>query len=377
MGIFIGVAVGAMAMMLIYLNLWPKWVLPKIYFDRQFSTENCYVGDHVDFEWKMGNRGKLPISWIRIETELPSAVELDGVSSNGDQWIEFKSIMALGPTSEYKLKYDCCFTHRGYYLFSDVRYETTDHLGQRHYSGNLPDKSHIFVYPKLRPVHELIEDSQVYNGNREVKRWVVDDPLIAIGSREYTSTDPMKYVDWNATAKVGKMQVKKFSYSTERATMFLLNAQTKDYFWEGTEHDLMEQMVETVATYVSVNEKEMESYGLSSNCPVQEGAGGVMIQPARGRKHYHRVFRALTQMTHFTYCQFEDVVQYNIKHNPTHTRMVVVSGVINESILESIRIGMRKGFEFELITTKKMLLEWKDALSEIRTYVLKEAACEQ
>lgn len=376
MGLFIGIGIGVMVMILIYLNLWPRLVLSNLFLERQFSTENCYVGDQVDFQWKIGNRGKLPLSWIRLETEFPTEMEMANVSSNEGEWVDFRSILSIGPSETYKVKYNCCFKQRGYYLFKDVRYDTTDHLGKRKYSDFLSDKAHIFVYPKRRPINELIQESQLYNGSKEVRRWVVDDPLIAIGSREYTSTDPMKYVDWNGTAKLGQMQVKKFSYTTERATMFLLNAQTKDYFWEGTEHELLEQMVETIAAYVSVHEKGAESYGLSSNCPIEEGAGGLMIQPARGRKHYHKVFRALTQMTNFIYCPFEEVVRYNILHNQPHTRMVLISGIINQELIDCILDGMRKGFQFEVITSEKMLKEWGSALTEFRSYRLKEAAYE-
>ena len=377
MGTAIGIGFFTGCILLWFIEKWPDWVLPKLYFNQSFTLENCYVGDSLVMTWKIGNKGRLPVTWIKLDTEFSPHISIDGVSANQRDWMEFKGINALPAQAELKYEYTCTFHKRGYYLFKDLKYETADYLGIKSYEGRLSDRTFLYVYPSLRPVEALIDKSQQYMGDKEIRRWVVEDPLIHTGSREYTGSDPMKHIHWNATAQMGSLQVKKFAFTTELSAMLLLNSQTKDNFWDGTEDELLERMVETAAAYVDRFEKSGESYGFSSNCPVQEGAGGVMISAAKGRKHYHKVFRALSQMTHYSNCSMEDIVAYNVKQVPKTTRLILVTGIMNDRILQQVFLNLNRGYDFEIITTRAVIDTWAGKEPRALWYGFKEGVNEQ
>lgn len=375
-----GTAVGILFFMavgcFVFMDKWPKWVRANLSLSRSFLLENCYVGDEVQMTWKIENKGKLPISWLRLDTNLSSNMRFEQIDSSGYEWLEYRAIHSLPAESALKYEYVCAFNKRGYYLFKDVDYSFTDYLGLHTHNGRFSDHVVLYVYPKLRAIDALVDRSQQYMGEKEVRRWIVEDPLIHMGSRDYTGSEPMKYIHWNATAQTGKLQVKKFAYTTELSNLIILNAQTKNHFWEGTEDCLLEQMVETVASYVSQFEKGSDQYGFASNCPVQDGAGGVMLPITRGRKHYHKVFRALTQITHYTNCNIAELVRYAAKHNTVNTHMIVVTGIMSDALLEAIRYGIGKGFTYEIITLREVVETWSVNEPNLLWYSLKEGAYE-
>ncbi len=376
MEIFVGILFFMGCLLSIFIERWPKWVLPKVFLNRSFLVENCYVGDVLPLTWKVSNAARFPISWIKFDTEFSPHMTVDDVVSDGKEWVDFRGISRLPAKSDLIYNYTCTFNKRGYYLFRDVKFDTVDYLGIKKYEGNLCDRLSMYVYPNIKPIDLLLDKSQQLMGDKEVRRWIVEDPLIHVGSREYSSGDPMKSIHWNATAQTGKMQVKKFAYTTEISAMLLINSQTKDHFWQGAEDELLERMVETAASYVSRFEKNNEGYGLSSNCPIQEGASGVMISVAKGRKHYHKIFRALSQMSHYASCGMENIIDYSTRLNPRSTRMVVITGVMSDRMMAAIRLGIQKGFDFEIITTKAVVDFWAPSSPKMIWHVFREDAHE-
>ena len=372
MGTALGILVFTLIAVNVFFDHWPKWIRKHLHMQRSFSVENCYVGDVLTLDWRISNSGKLPLTWLRLDTSFSPSIEFEQAKSAGKEWVEYRSIHYLAPESELKYAFNCCFHKRGYYLFKDVDYRFSDYFGFHTHEGRFSDHASLYVYPSLRPIDALVDRSQQYMGDKEVKRWVVEDPLIHVGSRDYTGAEPMRHIHWNATAQTGKLQVKKFAYTTEISSMLLLNAQTKTHFWEGTEEGLLEQMVETLAAYTSAFEKNNDQYGFASNCPVQEGAGGVMLPVARGRKHYHKVFRALTQITHYTNVTPEHLVRYAVTHNVPSTRMVLVTCYMTEELLAAIQAAVRKGFFFEVITLRAVADEWRSREPKALFYALKE-----
>ena len=52
--------------------------------------------------------------------------------------------------------------------------------------------------------------SRKWQGDVLVKRWIMPDPFLVGGLREYRAGDPMRSVHWGASARTGRMQVKTY-----------------------------------------------------------------------------------------------------------------------------------------------------------------------
>lgn len=372
MNLIIGLCLlSAVALFILYDRL-PTYCLKYLEIKRSFPVENCYVGDTQSMKMRIYNGSRLPMTWLMVEGDLPGDVSLNGQKNGEDQRMAYKAITQLKRKSAMEYSYDCTFHKRGYYLFYNLDYQLSDYVGYRKYTGILPDRLFMYVYPSIQPVEALVDFSKLYMGTKEVRRWVVDDPLLTVGSRDYLSSDPMKYIHWNATARTGTLQVRKFSHSTEMSTMVILNAQTKTKYWDGLNDEILETMVSTVAAFVSDFERNQHRYGLSSNCPIQEGAGGVMISYGQGRKHFHHIFKALALINHYTFCSAERILKFVVENSPKTSRLLLVTAIVTEEMANALALASKKGFTIEVVSPFSLIEQWQDRLPNLKWYALKE-----
>ena len=56
-----------------------------------------------------------------------------------------------------------------------------------------------------------------------MRRFILDDPSLLVGYREYTGREPMKQISWNQTAKTGRLTVRQNDHTTDRIAMVIVN----------------------------------------------------------------------------------------------------------------------------------------------------------
>ena len=65
-------------------------------------------------------------------------------------------------------------------------------------------QANLVVYPSIIPMQEVPLPSHNWQGDISVRRWIVDDPFIISGVREYRAGDGMNQISWKATARTGQ-----------------------------------------------------------------------------------------------------------------------------------------------------------------------------
>lgn len=351
-----------------FLDQWGKLTLKHIDINRSFSVENCYVGDTLNLKVVLSHYGRLPINFISLDMAMP-----DGVHFGKPVMLpRIRAIAHLGAKRNWEQNYDVTFDKRGYYLFANVNYQITDYFGTFQHQGILLDKLEMHVYPPLRSLSDLIEDTRLFSGIQEQRRWMLEDPLLTVGSRDYSSTDPLKYVHWSATAKTGKLQTKKFAYTTESSVMMVLSVQLTDQYWNGWNGTQLEWMVETVASICHGYEAGGHRYGLATNCPMTEGSGGVLTLPSSGRKHYHQIFKTLSKVNGYASCGLEVLLDHVCKRVGVQTRLVIVAVFLTPEQLAWIKKLIALGYQVDLVTWHKVIENQALAFKGLNVHLMKE-----
>ena len=65
----------------------------------------------------------------------------------------------------------------------------------------------IIVYPMPMDVSDMALPVQTWMGEMLVRRWILEDPFPDIGRAEYRDGDPLKDIQWKATARTDTLQV--------------------------------------------------------------------------------------------------------------------------------------------------------------------------
>ena len=61
-----------------------------------------------------------------------------------------------------------------------------------------------------------------YCGELSAQRWLLRDPVLTLGVREYTGSEPMHTISWSQTARRGELMVRAFDYTRSLNCCILL-----------------------------------------------------------------------------------------------------------------------------------------------------------
>ena len=102
---------------------------------------------------------------------------------------------------------------RGVYIFSGREICRGDFLGLHLACDHFNMLRTILVYPPRLSSAALIDSLGSYCGELSAQRWLIRDPVLTIGVREYTGNEPMRTISWSQTARRGELTVREFDYT--------------------------------------------------------------------------------------------------------------------------------------------------------------------
>jgi Uncharacterized conserved protein (some members contain a von Willebrand factor type A (vWA) domain) len=103
-----------------------------------------------------------------------------------------------------------------------------DLIGIAHNRRDAAGDAKLYVYPAIIRPDELPDSALKWQGEVSVRRWILPDPVLVSGIREYRSGDSQKDVHWGATARTGRLQVKMHDFTVSPRTLLILNCQINE-----------------------------------------------------------------------------------------------------------------------------------------------------
>lgn len=297
---FIVAAVG-----ILYLQgqVFQRFVLRHIKYERRFKAKACYSGEQVELIEEIANAKWLPVPWLRVESQLPVHLhfqQLDNFSvSSGQLYQNHKSFFSLSPYTKITRTHRITCAKRGWYKLHTVTLTGGDLLGLSNASEQIALTGELLVYPKpaVVPVHELPYHS--WQGDQSVRRWIVSDPFILAGVRSYQPGDTFKQINWKATAKTGTLQVHQYDFTADRRLMIYLNVDDAEGMWRNVnEFAIIERGIEWAAGAAEAVISQGMEVGFATNMPI---AGNSMkesahIEPRAGHEHLIGIFEVMAKL---------------------------------------------------------------------------------
>ena len=155
-------------------------------------------------------------------------------------------------------------------------------------------------------------------GDVSVRRFILDDPSLLLGYREYSGREPMKQISWNQTAKTGTLMVRQNDYTTDRIAAVIVNMDPTHTPW-------MERCLSIVRTVCERLEASGVPYGLMSN-------GDLFSLPeGLGKSHLFFIQRriGLSRLTGYT--SFSSVIDRCILQRRLGCTYIVVTPTVDEA----------------------------------------------
>ena len=145
----------------------------------------------------------------------------------------------------------------------------------------------LYVYPKPVPFAELKAPFRKMMGTILTRNSAFEDPFEFRGIRPYQQYDPMKAVNWKASAKTGELMVNVHDYTASRQVTIFLNL-ADDSSWHSER--LFENAIRLAASYAELL--------LAEGIPVQLITNGIdamtkqtLVLPAGAGTHHIRTLK--------------------------------------------------------------------------------------
>ena len=181
-------------------------------YDRRFSKERVFEGEEVQMVEVISNRKLLPVPWIRAESRISPNLRFGRDQQSQEREISadqyHKSVYFLGPFSRITRRHKVTCLKRGHYEAGSVALTCGDLFAMFLKTDQKGVPCSIDVFPRLLSEDELSTPSTRWQGELAVRRWIMPDPFLVSGIRDYRPGDPLRDVHWGATARMGSLQVK-------------------------------------------------------------------------------------------------------------------------------------------------------------------------
>jgi uncharacterized protein (DUF58 family) len=330
------------ALTLIYLFLgafvlgtwWSSRSLSQVKHTRKF-IDRAFLGEKVEVELQLENRGWLPLLWTRLTESLPV-----GLSTSPT----FEQVTSLGPNTETTFRYTLSAQKRGYYPLGPSFVSTGDLLGlSRPLRAEMPAE-YLTVYPQIVALKTIQIPSSAPQGTLRHTQPIFEDPTRVMGKREYQAGDSLRRVDWKSTAATGRLQVKLFEPSISLETLIFLNLNAEDYHYR-SRIDATELAIVIAASVANWVAGKRQTVGLQINGldPLKPESAPPTLPPRKGQAHLMRMLDLLARIEMTKESSLTSLLQRERYQLPWGTTLIVITGQAGNDLLDELYQARRAG----------------------------------
>lgn len=323
-----------------YRSRWSREVTVKLWFE----ADAVYAGQETKLYEVIENRKGMPIPVLEVGFHTRKELDFAGVENTSvSDYLYKRDVFSVLGRQKITRELPVKCTKRGRYLASDADITTHTLLYRKHYGRAVGTEAELYVYPRMTEVSEIVTMCERMLGTLQCARRLYEDPFAFRTIRNYTTDDPMKTINWKASAKTGSLMVNTYdSARSQKAMIFIDVADTGILKYE----DLVEESIALAATLMRRLMRQNIEVGFAFN-----GKGSEVFFPANNRANRVVLERMLAEYDKEDGAEeFGQLVQklfadtFSKKPLSEDTLLVFVTKNLDEMLLECIRkcVGERQ-----------------------------------
>ncbi len=326
-------------------RVWERYGFRKVTYNRELSRRRAFIGDTIDYTVALNNDKPLPLIWVESQDPFPEGLELAGAVVRGAtlETNRHHSITtSLLPYQRATWKFAMRCNRRGYHRIGPVRMRSGDIFGFASSETRRTDVENILVYPRVVDIEELLTPPQHPFGLVRGKLPLYHDTNRVRGHRDYRTSDPLKHIDWKATARAGELQTRVYEPAVSLNMLIALNGSSSDFVWQGTNRRLFERAVTAAASAAALADRLGYSYGMISNAVASYSGKWLSVPTGASTSQLPMTLEALAMAAPYVVAMLPDVFRAECEQLPPGATVLFVTGAITPSIPEQLQaIGER------------------------------------
>ncbi len=272
-------------------RLWLRRGSEQLQVERRFAPR-AFAGDRLDVELCVRNRGWLPVPWLELYESVPPNIQSTPFQ---------RRVLSLGPREEQPVRYVVHCRRRGYYTLGPATVHTGDLLGIARRDLTRAAAEQLIVYPRVVPLDRLGLPTHSPLVALPARAPLFEDPTRIVGVRDYRRGDSPRRMHWPATARTGRLVVKRYQPAIARETLICLDLDREAYGahrW----HDATELAIvvaASLANHVIVREGLPAGLLTAARDPLAGGANEptrFLLPPRAERAHLISILEVLARV---------------------------------------------------------------------------------
>ncbi len=332
--------VGSLVLVLtIAARIWERYAFRAVSHSRSISRKRAFIGDTVDYSVSLDNDKVLPLIWVDIQDSFPDGLDLTGATMRGNGLEvnrQHTITTSLLPYQKATWKYSMTCSERGYHRIGPVRLRTGDIFGFSSAETRYLGFDHLLVFPRVVDLEGLLFPPEHPMGEIRGSQPIYFDTNRVVGQRDYQTRDPMKHIDWKATARARTLQTRVFEPVVSLNMLVVMNGSTREHSWQGSNRRLFERTVTIAASAASLADQRGYSYGVISNAVASYTGKWINVPMGASSSQLSMALESLAMAAPYVVAPLAEVVDSERDTLPRGTTVILVTPSISDSLLDDI-----------------------------------------
>ncbi len=319
---------------------WSKRSLDRLSYERIIPQNRAFAGEAIAMTLRIANDKLLPVPWLELRDLIPEALSIKDEhlapsTSPGAVVISRSTHLSWYERVNWPLHFDA--PPRGYYRLGPARFNTGDIFGL--FPAFRQDESYdsIIVYPTTYTLPELGLPAERPFGERKGRERIFEDPSRIAGLRDYRPGDPMRRIDWKATARRQALQSKVYEPSATLHMLVALNVHTLAHSWEGYLPETLERLLSVAGSVAQHGFEAGYAIGLIANGTYPTSDRPMRVPVGRRADQLMHVLEALAVIGPLTLTPLETVLDREAQAFPFGATLVCVTSRMDPPLAVSLQ----------------------------------------
>lgn len=275
--------------------LYAKLGLKDVSYRLSISTPEAFEGEEIEITEEITNDKWLPLPWIRTEISCSRWLAFKGQQQGADKSDKrglISGIFVLKGHQKCRRVWRVRCEKRGIMTVEDAAVTISDLFGLVKPAAVFKLHETVRVLPTPVDIESGELSGEAFIGDAQVQRFILPDPFVISGAKEYTGREPMNRIHWSQTARCGELMAYNNEFTTERRVLTLLNMQRQFADTRRRLHTAsLEAMIKAAAFVLDYCCETRTDAAFAANAQ-----DGFFIPAASGYEHALTVLRALAEL---------------------------------------------------------------------------------
>ncbi len=240
-GILIAVFIGEIILYRIH-------ALENLHLKVDFTKNVANFGEDIELVEIAENKKRLPLPFIILKFECPRELKFyDMNNTSTSDFLYREDMLTMKAFSKHTRRIKARCSKRGYFVFPRVGITTSDLFLTERFTMDFPNDSYLVVLPEILDTDLMRMLTSITLSELQCRRTLLTDPFTLAGIREYGPDDPMKSINWKASAKTGELMVNQNASTCAQKVHIFVNL---SYYNPKHSVSLLEKSISLAYTYL-------------------------------------------------------------------------------------------------------------------------------